>query len=230
MEPISTALAGIALVKGATDAIKSCINTCNDISEIAGYIDNLFEGQAQVNRERNKKSGVGAMDGIGGVASEMIDAKLAQEKLYEVSMLVDLRFGSGTWRSIVEERARRIQAQKDRARQEAIDKAAQRKEIVDGFTYLFYIIMGVLVVGLVVLVAFKASASIPKMTTCRLAHTEVISKKEVICFYQGANNTQEQHTSAMHVGCVRTYRCEYNPKPQGYSLKGTLDSIKDALK
>jgi len=230
MEPISTALAGIALVKGATDAIKSCINTCNDISEIAGYIDNLFEGQAQVNKERNKKSGVGAMDGIGGVATEMIDAKLAQEKLYEVSMLVDLRFGSGTWRSIVEERARRIQAQKERAKQQALEKAAQRKEIFDGLSMLFYLIMGVLVVGLIALVAFKASASIPKMTTCRLAHTEVISKKEVICFYQGANNTQESHTSAMHVGCVRTYRCEYNPKPQGYSLKGTLDSIKDALK
>ena len=230
MEPISTALAGIALVKGATDAIKSCINTCNDISEIAGYIDNLFEGQAQVNRERNKKSGVGAMDGIGGVASEMIDAKLAQEKLYEVSMLVDLRFGSGTWRSIVEERARRIQAQKERAKQEALEKAAQRKEIFDGLSMLFYLIMGVLVVGLIALVAFKASASIPKMTTCRLAHTEVISKKEILCFYQGANNTQESHTTELHVGCARSYQCEYNPRPSGYSLKGTLDSIKDALK
>jgi len=230
MEPISTALAGIALVKGATDAIKSCINTCNDISEIAGYIDNLFEGQAQVNKERNKKSGVGAMDGIGGVATEMIDAKLAQEKLYEVSMLVDLRFGSGTWRSIVEERARRIQAQKERAKQQALEKAAQRKEIFDGLSMLFYLIMGVLVVGLIVLVAFKASASIPKMTTCRLAHTEVISKKEILCFYQGANNTQESHTTELHVGCARSYQCEYNPRPSGYSLKGTLDSIKDALK
>jgi len=230
MEPISTALAGIALVKGATDAIKSCINTCNDISEIAGYIDNLFEGQAQVNKERNKKSGVGAMDGIGGVATEMIDAKLAQEKLYEVSMLVDLRFGSGTWRSIVEERARRIQAQKERARQEALEKAAQRKEIFDGLSMLFYLIMGVLVVGLIALVAFKASASLPKMTTCRLAHTEVISKREVICFYQGANNTQESHTTELHVGCARSYQCEYNPRPSGYSLKGTLESKKDALK
>ena len=230
MEPISTALAGIALVKGATDAIKSCINTCNDISEIAGYIDNLFEGQAQVNKERNKKSGVGAMDGIGGVATEMIDAKLAQEKLYEVSMLVDLRFGSGTWRSIVEERARRIQAQKERAKQQALEKAAQRKEIFDGLSMLFYLIMGVLVVGLIALVAFKASASIPKMTTCRLAHTEVISKKEILCFYQGANNTQESHTTELHVGCARSYQCEYNPRPSGYSLKGTLDSIKDALK
>jgi len=170
------------------------------------------------------------MDGIGGVATEMIDAKLASEKLYEVSMLVDLRFGSGTWRSIVEERARRIQAQKERAKQQALEQAAQRKEIFDGLSMLFYLIIGVLVVGLIVLVAFKASASIPKMTTCRLAHTEVISKKEILCFYQGANNTQESHTTELYVGCARSYQCEYNPRPSGYSLKGTLDSIKDALK
>ena len=61
MEPISTALAGIALVKGATDAIKAAIGTANDISEIAGYNDNLFEGQAQVNRERNKKIIMGSI-------------------------------------------------------------------------------------------------------------------------------------------------------------------------
>ena len=229
MEPISTALAGIALVKGATDAIKAAIGTANDISEIAGYIDNLFEGQAQVNRERNKKSGVGAMDGIGSVASEMIDAKLAQEKLYEVSMLVDLRFGSGTWKSIVEERARRIQAQKERVRQAAIEKAAQRKEIFDGLSMLFYLIMGVIAFGLIAVVAFKASADNQRMVTRRLAATEKISKTQIMCFYQGANNTQESHTTELYLGCQRQYACKYNPNPSGASLKETMESIKGAL-
>lgn len=229
MEPISTALAGIALVKGATDAIKSAIGTANDISDIAAYIDQLFIGTDQCQRERNKKSGVSAMDGIGGVATEMIDAKLAQEKMYEVSMLVDLRFGSGTWKSIVEERARRIQAQKERARQEAIQKAAQRKEIFDGLTYLFYLIMGVVAFGLIALIAFKAYASNPKMTTCRLAAMEKLSNTEILCFYQGANNTQETHTSSLHLGCQRQYKCMYNPKPKGLSLKDTLKSIRDAM-
>jgi hypothetical protein len=230
MEPISTALAGIALVKGATDAIKSAIGTANDISEIAGYIDQLFDGQSQVNKQRNKKSGVGAMDGIGGVATEMIDAKLAQEKMYEVSMLVDLRFGSGTWKSIVEERGRRLQAARERAKQEAIEKAAQRKEIFDGLTMLFYLIMGVVAFGLIALVAFKAYAADPKMTTCRLAAMEKLSNTEVLCFYQGANNTEESHTSSLHLGCQRQYKCKYNPKPKGMSLKDTMQSIRDAMK
>jgi len=229
MEPISTALAGIALVKGATDAIKSCINTCNDISEIAGYIDNLFEGQAQVNKERNKKSGVSAMDGIGGVATEMIDAKLAKEKLYEVSVLVDLRFGSGTWKSIIEERARRIQAQKERAKQVAIEKAANRKEIVDSLFILFYVLCGVVAFLIIAFVALQAYASDPKMTTCRLAAMEKLSATEILCFYQGANNTQESHTGELYLGCVRQYSCKYNPMPDGMNLKDSLDSIRDAL-
>lgn len=228
MEPISTALAGIALVKGATDAIKSAIGTCNDISEIAGYIDNLFEGQSQVNKERNKKSGVSAMDGIGGVASEMIDAKIASEKLYEVSMLVDMRFGSGTWKSIVEERARRLQAVKERQKQIALEKAANRKEVVDSLFMLLYVLMGVVVVLIIAFVAFQALAG-TKMTTCRLAATEKISKTQIMCFYQGANNTQESHTTELYLGCQRQYACKYNPNPSGASLKDTMESIKGAL-
>ena len=37
MEPISTALAGIALVKASVDGIKSALGTAKDISAIAGY-------------------------------------------------------------------------------------------------------------------------------------------------------------------------------------------------
>jgi len=229
---VAEVLTGLALVKQATDFIKSNLDTAKDIGSLAGQIDDLLRGEGEAQKARSKKSGQSLTDqfGVENVAREVIDAKLAQEKVREIATLIDLRFGHGTWRGILDERARRIQAQKERAKQEALEKAAQRKEIFDGLSMLFYLIMGVLVVGLIALVAFKASASIPKMTTCRLAHTEVISKKEILCFYQGANNTQESHTTELHVGCARSYQCEYNPRPSGYSLKGTLDSIKDALK
>jgi len=80
------------------------------------------------------------------------------------------------------------------------------------------------------LLATQAVASVPKMTTCRLAAMEKISKTEVLCFYIGAQNTQESHTSELYLGCMRQYACEYNPLPPGTSLRDTLDSIKDALK
>ena len=130
MEPISAALAGFALFKSAVDGIKSAIGTANDVYDIAGYLDNLFEGEKQVQQERNKKSGMGVGDqfGIKSVAQEIINAKLAQEQMREIATMVDLRFGHGTWKSIVDERARRIQAAKEA---EAAAKKAKLKKQKD---------------------------------------------------------------------------------------------------
>ena len=115
---IAETLAGIALVKSAVDGIKSAIGTANDIGDIAGYIDNLFEGEKQVQQNRNKKAGsagLGDQFGVDTVAREVIDARIAAEKLQEVAMMVDMRFGPGTWKGIVAERAKRIQAAKEAA-------------------------------------------------------------------------------------------------------------------
>ena len=65
MEPVSTALAGIALVKASVNFIKDNINTAKDIGDIAGQIDGLFRGQKEVNDARNRKSGVGTLDQFG---------------------------------------------------------------------------------------------------------------------------------------------------------------------
>lgn len=112
---IAETLAGIALVKSAVDGIKSAIGTAKDIGEIAGYVDHLFEGEKQIQQKRAKKSGVSLGDqfGIKSVAQEVIDAKLAQEKMAEMKQLIDMRFGHGTWKSIVDERAKRIQEAKE---------------------------------------------------------------------------------------------------------------------
>ena len=130
MEPISTALAGIALVKSAVDGIKSAIGTANDVGAIAGQIDALFTGQKQVNEARNKKSGVGLTDqfGVESVAREMIDAKLAAEKLQEVATLVNMRFGPDTWKNILEERQKRILEAKEAAAAERRKKLQESRE------------------------------------------------------------------------------------------------------
>jgi len=130
MEPISTALAGIALVKQSVDFIKTHINTVQDIGQIANQIDNLFTGEKQVQQARNKKAGGGLGDqfGVDTVAKEMIDAKLAAEKLQEVATMVDMRFGHGTWKGILAERAKRLQEQREaeaKARRELIRKAKE---------------------------------------------------------------------------------------------------------
>ena len=149
MEPISTALAGFALFKSAVDGLKSAIGTANDVSDIAGFLDNLFEGEKQVQQERNKKSGMGLGDqfGVKTVAAEIINAKLAQEQMREIATMVDLRFGHGTWKSIVDERARRIQAAKEA---EAAAKKAKMQKQKDFEATIQQVVMA----GAVILMTF----------------------------------------------------------------------------
>ena len=97
---VAEVLTGIALVKQATDFIKSNINTVKDIGQMAGHIDDLFRGEHEAQKARNKKAVIDTFS-VNSVAQEVIDAKLAAEKLREVSVLIDMRFGPGTWAGIV---------------------------------------------------------------------------------------------------------------------------------
>ena len=127
MEPISTALTGIALVQKSVDFIKKNINTANDIRDIASSIDALFAGEKQVQQERfGNKSVLGQTK---DAAHSVIDAKLAQEQMEEISILIDNRFGYGTWRQIVNERAKRLQEEKERIRAEKQAVLRRKKEM-----------------------------------------------------------------------------------------------------
>ena len=157
---IAETLAGIALVKQSVDFIKSNISTVQDIGQIAGQIDNLFRGEQEVQKARGKKSGVGLTDqfGVQSVAKEMIDAKLAQEKMQEVATMVDMRFGPGTWKGIVDERARRIQEAKEaalKARRQAIQEHNEMMETVK----TFLIVGGVIFAAIALIVGVMVSAS-----------------------------------------------------------------------
>ena len=149
MEPISTALAGIALFKSAVDGIKGAISTANDVGEIAGFIDKLFEGEKQVQQRRNQQSGVGVGDqfGVTNVAREVIDARLAQEQMREIASMVDMRFGHGTWRSILDERAKRIREAKEAEAEARRLKRKQEKEAAENLK------QGLIVIGAVLAAA-----------------------------------------------------------------------------
>ena len=121
-------------MKSAVDGIKSAIGTANDIGDIAGYIDNLFEGEKQVQQVRNKKAGnvsIGDQFGVDTVAREVIDARIAAEKLQEVATMVDMRFGPGTWKGIVVERANRIKAAKEAAAAARRAERLRQEEIME---------------------------------------------------------------------------------------------------
>lgn len=131
---VAEVLTGIALVKQATDFIKSNIDTVKDIGEINDTIEDLFKGEEECQKARAQKAGVGGMSdqlGIKTVAQEVIDAKLAQESMQKMRVMIDNRFGVGTWQSIVDLRAKRIREAREEALRIKREKARAAKELQD---------------------------------------------------------------------------------------------------
>ena len=144
VEPV-TILTGIALVKKSVDFIKTNIGTVQDIGDIIGHVDKALSGQQQVIKERDSKN----VDhfAVENVAKEVIDAKLAQEQLYEMKQLIDHRFGHGTWSFILEERKKRIDKRKQAIKEAKAAKMKKQKEMYD---MIRMIMIGIAVVLFVV--------------------------------------------------------------------------------
>ena len=150
--PVAEILAGIALVKSSVDFIKSNIDTCKDIGEIGGAIDGLLRGKDEVNKKQGQRGlGVKEQFDTSHIARETIDAKLAAEQLQEIATMIDFRFGHGTWRGILEERARRIAEAKEAEKQARIDKRKADAETWEDIKTVL-LVMGVVVVAVAVVV------------------------------------------------------------------------------
>jgi len=145
--PIMEIMAGIALVKSSVEFIKSNIDTCKDIGEIGSAIDGLLRGHQEVNKKSGQR-GLGFKEQFdtSHIASETIDAKLAAEKLQEVANMVNLRFGPDTWKEILEERARRIQEQKEYEKQLRIKKAKETKELMDALKMIGLVTLSIVAI------------------------------------------------------------------------------------
>ena len=152
VEPISAALAGIALVKKSVDFVKQQIQTANDIGDIIGHIDKAMMGEQQVIKARDSKN----VDhfAVENVAQEVIDAKLAREQMNELRNLVNLRFGPGTWEFILQERKKRIDAKKQAIKEAKAAKLKKQQEIAEyikyGFIGLAVVLFFVVAIGITI--------------------------------------------------------------------------------
>ena len=130
---VAEVLTGIALVKQATDFIKSNIDTVKDIGEIGDTIEDLFKGEEECQKARAKK---------------------AQEQMQQMRVMIDNRFGVGTWQSIVDLRAKRIREAKEEALQIKKEKVRKQKELYDiviqGTTVL--VVVGLMAAAVVYLI------------------------------------------------------------------------------
>ena len=157
---VAEVLTGIALVQQSVKFIKENISTAKDISDIASQIDDLFTGEKQVQQARNKKSksSLGDQFGVETVAKEIIDAKLAAEKMQEVASMVDMRFGYGTWQSILTERQRRIQEAKEAALAAKRKRQKEHDEMMENVKTIL-IVGGILLVAVVIIVGTMVSVA-----------------------------------------------------------------------
>jgi hypothetical protein len=125
VEPVTTVLTGLALAKQGIDFIKSNLDTINDAKAIGEQLSNIFTGHQEFNKKRFS-------GGLKDVAIEMIEYKQQQEMLYELKMMLDLRFGNGFYDQIQAEYQKRLREQKELERQEKIRKAKKIEQITIG--------------------------------------------------------------------------------------------------
>ena len=168
VEPVTAILGGIALVKQATSFIKDNINTVNDISDIAKQIDQMFEGQQQIHKERSKQASSTANElGLSSVAQSVIESKLAEERISEIRTLINYRFPTAkppsTWDLIIMERKKRIDAQKQAIKLAKARRLKKQKEIEEYVKYGFIALATILflAVAIGVTVKFFVSTSEP---------------------------------------------------------------------
>lgn len=143
----------MALVKQSVDFIKGHIDTAKDIGEIFGHVDNLLNGEKQIQQTRFGSKGV--LGQTKDAAQAVIDAKLAQEALDEMHILIDNRFGFGTWQEILDLRNKQLREEKQ-AIAEAKKKRLKRKAEIQHQLMLFGTGIGgfIIIVGALFLVLY----------------------------------------------------------------------------
>ena len=153
VEPVTADITGIALVKKSVDFIKTNIATAQDVGDIIGHVDKALNGQQEVIKARDKAN----VDHFAteNVAKEIIDAKLAQEQLYEMKQLIDHRFGHGTWSYILEERKRRIDKHKQAVKEARAKKLKQQREMYEMVRLGFVVLAVIAFIAVVIGITFK---------------------------------------------------------------------------
>ena len=134
---IGEVLAGAALIKSSVSAIKGAIGTAKDVNEIASFIDNIFLGKAQLEKQQQ------SANSLNSVAKDMINAELAKEAEQQVKLMVNMRFGSQTWDRIVRERSRRVKAAEKRLKAQKI----RRQEQIETAIAIGFLLSCVAVIG-----------------------------------------------------------------------------------
>tara|TARA_R100000231_G_scaffold139143_1_gene119395 strand:+ start:703 stop:1347 length:645 start_codon:yes stop_codon:yes gene_type:complete len=188
VEPISTALAGLSLLKKSVDFIKSNISTAKDIGDIINHVDAAMNAEQQIIKERDRKGD--DPFAVENVAKSVLDARIARENLQEVKLLIEMRF-PGAWGQILAERKRRIEAKKQAIKEAKAKKIKKMQEIEEYVKYGFIALATVLFIAVSIGITIKFFVSVTNKVyahnieyddgSCRLYEPKLF----LICMQEG---------------------------------------------
>ena len=129
MDPVTIA-AGFAIAKKSIELCKSALETADDVSGIAGHLDNLFHQRDKAlqhvedakNKPQsamqiaiaNKTGGDSSDTSISAVVSEVLEQKKIDRAILNLSISINNKFGDGVWEEIMQVRAERVKEKKER--------------------------------------------------------------------------------------------------------------------
>ena len=144
---IAESMAAFALVKGAVDAVKSAVDTANDVQGISAGLDALFHHRDAAARELKKKQktakpksklhsffskkmGEDEEDelSVGAVAAMVLEEKKINRQIENLGVRIDNRFGLGTWDEILATRETLLEERKEKRKKAKEAAAAQALE------------------------------------------------------------------------------------------------------
>ena len=171
---IVESMAAFALVKGAVDAVKSAIDTADDVKGIYSGLDSLFKHRDAVANEVkkseqvkpksklsllfNKKTNEDTEDdlSVGNVAAMVLEQKKIDRDILNLGIRIDNKFGPGTWTEIMETREKMIvernikrEKQKEAAKERIEEENAFWDKVIKifaeiGKVILVFVIMGIM--------------------------------------------------------------------------------------
>ena len=144
---IAESLAAFALVKGAVDAVKSAVDTAQDVQGISSGLDTLFHHRDAAARELkkkqktskpksklhkffSKKTGEDEEDelSVGAVAAMVLEQKQVDRQIENLGIKIDNKYGLGAWDEILATREALLAERKEKRRKAKEAAAAQALE------------------------------------------------------------------------------------------------------
>ena len=120
----------LALSKAAVAGVKGMISNCKDPSEVAGYVDQVFQAQYNIENEHKlhkgdpqwksflskkwKDDGQTPGESMSDITAEVIQKKQIEESIAQMARMINKRFGFNTWNEILDLRDERLEENKER--------------------------------------------------------------------------------------------------------------------